>query len=611
MKVSTRHILFFFVAISAVPGGTSAQVKVFAQVDSSKDIYVGENFTYNIIIDGENKPGQVDLTLLAKYKPQSAGNRDVSQTSFSIVNGRTTRSIVKRYVMSYFLAAAEAGRIQLAPVTVTLDGRTYQTNPVEVNILKPGTTDKLDIEVKLSEQQCYVGQPVVMVVNFYYSADISDPQFNVPVFNSGLFYFEDPDVVNPRAKQFRLSTAISEPVYITQGRAVHKGRDSYLLSFSKIIIPKRAGKLQIEPASVSADVAVGRVRSRDRFFGDFFSSRSEYKRFMVSSTPIELAVLPLPEDGKPVQFYGLVGRYTISASATPTNINVGDPITLTLKVGGSKYLKPVQWPALERIPELAENFKIPSQRASPTIEDGFKIFTQTIRANNDQVTAIPPIPLAFFNSDKGEYIVAETEPIRLEVAPTKILTDVDLEGRDFAPINKEVEVIKKGLSANYEGPDVLTNMSFSPLGAVVSPLYALLWGMPLVGLASSTLIKLSTHTTPEKMAMRRRRQACGKAIRQLKRVGSAESRQRCELVAATMKQYLGERFDRTAGSLTADDCHEIIISATRDGQMAERFRDIAAECEAMHYASVETNIGAAKIKEVVSLVRSIEKQSTK
>ncbi|MHC4911580.1 MAG: BatD family protein [Planctomycetota bacterium] len=603
--------MFFFVAISAVPGGTSAQVKVFAQVDSSKDIYVGENFTYNIIIDGENKPGQVDLTLLAKYKPQSAGNRDVSQTSFSIVNGRTTRSIVKRYVMSYFLAAAEAGRIQLAPVTVTLDGRTYQTNPVEVNILKPGTTDKLDIEVKLSEQQCYVGQPVVMVVNFYYSADISDPQFNVPVFNSGLFYFEDPDVVNPRAKQFRLSTAISEPVYITQGRAVHKGRDSYLLSFSKIIIPKRAGKLQIEPASVSADVAVGRVRSRDRFFGDFFSSRSEYKRFMVSSTPIELAVLPLPEDGKPVQFYGLVGRYTISASATPTNINVGDPITLTLKVGGSKYLKPVQWPALERIPELAENFKIPSQRASPTIEDGFKIFTQTIRANNDQVTAIPPIPLAFFNSDKGEYIVAETEPIRLEVAPTKILTDVDLEGRDFAPINKEVEVIKKGLSANYEGPDVLTNMSFSPLGAVVSPLYALLWGMPLVGLASSTLIKLSTHTTPEKMAMRRRRQACGKAIRQLKRVGSAESRQRCELVAATMKQYLGERFDRTAGSLTADDCHEIIISATRDGQMAERFRDIAAECEAMHYASVETNIGAAKIKEVVSLVRSIEKQSTK
>jgi len=513
--------------------------------------------------------------------------------------------------MSYLLVAAEAGRIQLAPVTVALDGRTYQTNPVEVNILKPGTTDKLDLEVKLSEQQCYVGQPVMMVVNFYYSADISDPQFNVPVFNSALFYFEDPDVIDPRAKQFRLSTAIPEPVYVTQGRAVHKGRDSYLLSFSKIIIPKRAGRLQIEPTSVSADVAVGRVRSRDRFFGDFFRSRSEYKRFMVSSAPIELAVLPLPEDGTPVQFYGLVGRYMISASATPTNINVGDPITLTVKVGGSKYLKPVQWPALEQIPELAENFKIPSQRASPSIEDGFKVFTQTIRANNDKVTAIPPIPLAFFNPDKGEYIVAETEAIKLEVAPTKILTGADLEGRDFAPINKEVEAIKKGLSANYEGLDVLRGKGFSPLGAVVSPGYAVLWGMPLAGLVLSTLIKLSTHTTPEKKAMKRRRQACGKAVRQLKRVVSANSRQRCKLLVGTMKQYLGERFDRTTGSLTADDCHETIVSATQDEQTAERFRDIVSECEATHYASIEINIEAAQIKEVVSLVRSIEKKSKK
>ncbi len=78
-----------------------------------------------------------------------------------------------------------------------------------------------------------------------------------------------------------------------------------------------------------------------------------------------------------------------------------------------------------------------------------------------------------------------------------------------------------------------------------------------------------------------------------------------------MKQYLGERFDRAAGSLTADDCHEAIVSATRDCQMAERFRDIVAECEATHYASVETNIGAAQIKEAVSLVRSIEKKSKK
>ncbi|UCC22377.1 MAG: hypothetical protein JSW23_11455, partial [Planctomycetota bacterium] len=179
------------------------------------------------------------------------------------------------------------------------------------------------------------------------------------------------------------------------------------------------------------------------------------------------------------------------------------------------------------------------------------------------------------------------------------------------PINKEVEAIKKGLSANYEGPDVLTNMSFSPLGAVVSPWYAPLWVIPLTAFVLSLLLKFFTHTTPEREAIKRRRQACGRAVRQLKRIVSAEPRERCELLAAAMKQYLGERFDRTSGSLTADDCHETIVSATRDGKTAERFRDIVAECEATHYASVEADIGASQIKEAVLLVRSIEKKSKK
>jgi hypothetical protein len=606
MKAIGRYA-FIVLAVTSVGGrATDAAIRVSAQVDTSQDIYIGEHFDYHIVIEGSDVPGEVDISPLEKYTPQSRGSKE--QSSISIVNGKMTKTVTT--VMTYSLTCNQTGPIDLAPVTVVVDGRSYRTNAVEVNILRPGTTDKLDLEVRLSEERCYVGQPVVMVVNFYYSADITDPEFDVPVFNSELFYFEDPDVIDPRAKQFRLSAAISEPVFVTQGRTVHKGKGSFLLTFSKILIPKRPGQIEIEPASVSADVAVGQVRSRDRLFGDFFGARSEYKRFMVSSAPIELAVLPLPEEDKPAGFYGLVGRYSISASATPTKVNVGDPITLTIKVRGS-YLKPVEWPVLEEVGELAENFKIPSQRAWPTIEDGFKVFTQTIRANKDQVTAIPPIPLAFFNPDKGDYVVAEAEPIELDVAPTKILTDADLEGRDFAPINKEVEAIKKGLSANYDGPDVLANMSFSPLAAVVSPWYALLWGAPLTTFVLSLLIKFFAHTTPERVAFKRRRQACGKAVRQVKRVACAEPRQRCELLAATMKQYLGERFDRSAGSLTADDCRETIVSATRDGQMAERFRDIVAECEAAHYASVETNIGATQIKEVVSLFRSIEKKSKK
>jgi hypothetical protein len=605
-----KHIVTVFAFVALASATSFAQTRVVAQVDSSKDIYVGESFTYHIIIDGENQPGQVDLAPLAKYNPRSAGNRDVSQTSINIVNGKTTRNEVKRYVMSYSLTSTQTGRIELSPVKVTMASKTYHTNPVSVNILKPGTTDQLALEVTLSEQKCYVGQPVLMTVKFYFSADIRDPQFNIPVFQSDAFYFENPDIVDQPAKEYDLGTGTT--VMVSQHQVVYKGKQSNLLILRKILIPKISGQIQIEPASVSTDVAVGRAQSRDSFFDGFFGSRKQYKRFMVSSQSLQLAVLPLPEQGKPNGFYGLVGRFTIEASAKPvTDVYMGDPITLTIKIGGSKYLKPVQWPALEQVSELAANFKLPSQKASPTIANGFKVFTQTIRPDNNRANVIPSIPLAYFDPETNSYSVANTKPIKLDLKPSRRLTAADIEGKDFAPINKEVEAIKKGLSANYESPDVLENMSFSPAGALISPGYAPLWAAPLGILILSSVAKLLTSTSPEKVAAKRRRQACSKTVNQLKKIASTDTKQRNELIVSIMKRYIGDRFDKMAGSLTPDDCCDTIITATKETEDADKFRRTIAECETARYASINVNIDSGKIKDIIDLVRNIEKKSKK
>jgi len=604
---------YAFVALAfaiCLSSNVFARVRVFAHVDSSKDIYIGESFSYYIVLEGADTVGQVDLTPLQKYNPQSTGSR--KQSSIKIINNRTAQSVST--IMTYSLSVQQAGWVQIPPVTVTIDGKSYRTNPVKVNILKPGTTDRLDLDVTLSEQQCYVGQPVIMTVKFYISADIGNFQFNIPVFNSDAFYIEEPDVSDRQAKKYRLGMGVS--VWASQYRVRHNGRNSILLSFSKVLIPKRSGRIEISPASVSADVAVGRVRSQglfdDSFFDGFFGSQKQYKRFMVTSKPLNLTVLALPEKGKPTGFYGLVGRYTISASAKPTtDVYMGDPITLTIKVGGSKYLKPVQWPQLEQVPELAANFKIPSQKAPAIVKDGFKVFTQTIRPDNNQANVIPSIPLAYFNPDTGSYSVAKTRPIKLDLKPSRRLGAADMEGKDFVPLNKEVEAIKKGLSANYEGPEVLENMSFSPLAAAFSPGYATLWAVPLGVLILSLFVKFLTSTSPEKIAAKRRRQACRKAVTQLKKVTSIDTKRRNELIASIMKQYIGARFDKTAGSLTADDCCNTIISATQDTEIAVKYRQIIERCEAARYASIDVSIDSEEIRDIIELVCNVEKKSRK
>ena len=605
MKAFVKPILIA-VAITALPHAADAQVRVVAQVDTSGSIYVGESFAYRIIIDGEEKAGRIDLTPIAKYNPQSLGGGPASQTSIRrTMNGRTTRTVLKRYVMNYALTVAEPGRITLPPLNVSIDGRDYQTNPLQLNILKPGTTDLLDLEIALSDQKCYVGQPVIMTVKFYICTDIGNFNFNIPAFTSDSFHLEDPQITDPQAKQFRLAADIT--VFVSQSRTTHNGREAILLSFSKVLIPKRPGDIRTGPASVSADVAVGRARSSDPF--GFFGARKQYKRFMVASPSLKLTVLPLPQEGRPAPFYGLVGRYTISASAAPTKVNVGDPITLTVKIGGGRYLKPIRWPDLEQIPGLAQNFKMPAQKAAPESSDGFKIFTQTIRANNDKVAEIPPIPLAYFDADSGRYAVTASDPIKLEVAPTKILTNADLEGRDITPAAREVEAIKKGLSANYESHDVLRNTTFSPLAAAATPLCAVLWSVPLLALAASGAFKLLTFSSPERAAQKRRRQAAARALRDIKKIASESPERRHESLVSAMKQYVGDRFDRLPGSLTADDCRDLILAATGDDEAAEAYRDIVTACETSRYASARAPYDPQQSARAIDLLRKIDKKA--
>jgi hypothetical protein len=572
--------------VIAVAG--AAELRVYANVDTSKDIYAGEQFTLQIIIDGFDQPGQVDLTPLSAYNPKSAGGGNTSQTSISIINGRTTTNAVRRYVMNYTLTAGQAGTIRIPSLSVTVDGKSYKTDPVELNVAQPGTTDQLELETTLSQQQCYEGQAVIFTVKFYVFANVGDYQFDIPAFTNDAFYVEDLDAI----KQYRVN---------------RRNKEAILLTFSKVLIPKRAADYDLGTSSVSADVAVGRGRSQDAF-DNFFRNNVQYKRFAISAQPLKLSVLPLPQQDKPEGFYGLVGRYTISAAAVPTKASVGDPITLTIKIGGN-YLKPVQWPELEKIAGLSENFKMPSQKSSPIVENGIKVFTQTIRPANDKVTEIPSIPLVYFDADKGQYVVAKTEPIKLEVSPTKILTTADVEGRDFTPAGTEVEAVKKGISANYEDTDCLQNVRFSLSAAIASPGYLVGWAAPLLVLITSLLAKSIVHTTPEQAARKRRRNAANRAVRRLKGIPSAQLQNNCELIAESMKQYIGERFDKVAGSLTAEDCMQTIIDRTGDSASANRYKDIVSRCDAERYSPTQQQLDSATIDEVVRLIRVIEKES--
>ncbi len=580
-----------------------ADITVTAQANTSEGIYVGQRFAYGIVINGSDKPGKVDTSQLNSFNPQYAGGQNKSHSFSSNINGRITNKVIKKYLMIYYLTASRNGKMTIPSVNVTVEGKAYRTNPVDVEILEPDTTAQMEMEMTLSKERCYVGEPIVLDVKWLILKKIDrarandDFNFNIPVFLSDAFIIDDTGQKSPQAGLLNINGI---DVYTEQKDVARKGLDWVQISFSKVLIPKSPGTVKIDKVSVLSKFAVKEIRRT------IFGPEYEYKRFITEAKSLDLEVLPLPQQAKPKGFYGLIGEYKITTSATPTRVNVGEPITLTIAVQGD-YLKPVQWPDLEGNPQFASNFKIPAERSSPTVRNGSKIFTQTIRANSDSVKEIPPVALPCFDTEKGEYNIVYSDSVPLDVAATSILTSADMQGRDASNVNRKVEATRKGINANYDDIDLFVEQSFSITAAITQPTMLTVVSIPFAAFVLSLFAKIVTYKRPGSVEAKIRRNAAKNAIACIKKLPK-DSSERYKIAISVMQQYVGARFDRVANSITAGDCHDAILSATGSKDHADSFKEIFESCESACYTGGQVEFDAPKLTQ---LIRDIEKGASK
>src|SRR5262249_34369495 len=127
---------------------------------------------------------------------------------------------------------------------------------------------------------------------------------------SGSFFLD-----SPRAAVFSLS----------QGRERRKAEDGgevnyFVYELKRKLIPERAGTFALGPAVVKGSFV-------DGMEGGSYTGR----RLVAVARAIYLEVRDVPEP-RPATYCGGVGDYRFTASARPTALRVGDPLTLTLEV---------------------------------------------------------------------------------------------------------------------------------------------------------------------------------------------------------------------------------------------------------------------------------------
>ncbi|MCP4710410.1 MAG: protein BatD [Planctomycetes bacterium] len=577
-----------------------------------REIYVGEPFQFQIQIDGFEQAGVVDLGPLAAFSPRSMGGHNQSSSRTTIdINGQMTQSKTLRYIMAYQLTAPSAGQVRIPSLTVEVGGQKCTTNPININVLKPGVTDKIGLEMGISQTDCYVGQPLVLKMTWYVGASLGSFSFNIPALRDTEHFvveeMQTPPDTGGKLIQIELD---GTTINARQKDGVYQGNKCLEIIFGRILIPVKPGTTQIGGASVICNIEVSsRGRSRnpmDDFFSGGLFSRREYERFSSSAPGMTLEVKELPGKGRPADFNGLAGRYSIATTASPIKVNVGDPITLTIMVGG-ELLRLVDMPDLTAMPEMADNFRIPTSQSVPKVSGNRKIFTQTIRAIHDQVTEIPAIPLSYFDVDQGAYFTTYSDPIPLEVMETKVVTAGQAISAQVASQASEIEAVRIGIAANYEGPELLKNTAFSPMTAIAQPGYIVLWIGPMGLLITSGLVRILRQNSSERQQARRKARSGSQAIRQLKRM-DGNSKSAAEQAADIMRHYVGDRFNQTSQSLTAKDCRLILSENCGHQQVVNQFCGLLEQCEQSRFAGGLAESDSVDQREIKEAIKALDKQ---
>src|SRR5262249_45462710 len=156
----------------------------------------------------------------------------------------------------------------------------------------------------------------------------------------------------------------------------------------------RAGSVTVGPATMSMTMVSQRAAPRHGFFlGGAMREPVE-----LSSQPVVLDVLPLPEQGKPADFSGAVGRFALEVRASPLEVAAGDPVTLTATLRGEGDLSSVTPPSIAGGDTLRV-YPVQSVAAPAGSPPGTRVFEQVVIPQKPGTVRLPPLRFSWFDPE--------------------------------------------------------------------------------------------------------------------------------------------------------------------------------------------------------------------
>ncbi len=393
--ITFSFLLPSFLLTSLTTSVQSSDVKVEASV-TPQHIQLNERATLKLKISGNTLMNHIEAPSF-NFLPHFLAVPLHAKTTPRLVDDRLTVSMA----WIYELIPQKVGEVALSDVRFSYQGLPYNANP---GIITVGSVDRYidtatdgihKVEATVSNSKPYLNAAIEYQFRYLYTTVLPTR--------------ESPSYVLPTLTDFLVEELSDNSATTTR----INGRTYHVDAYMRRLYPQKTGKILIPPATLKLPI------------------RGNPKT--LKTKPVALNVQPLPEIGKPANFDGAVGEYSISSSVDRRRLEVRNALTLSVTITGtgtgSGNINTVTAPKITPMNGFRTDAPILAQGNSANT----RIYQYAIIPLKSGILQLPGIELSYFNPTKETYQTSKTDPISLTVTPNPNGTiDVESDGLHWA-----------------------------------------------------------------------------------------------------------------------------------------------------------------------------------
>ncbi len=569
-------------------GGARLDAATFTASLDRDTIALGESATLSLTFEGSQPGGTPQIKDIPGLQINYVG----PSSQFSFVNGQTSSTITYHFTV----VAARPGDYTIPALTAQVDGQSLTSEPLKLTVTQPNAPPAQAINsglevafmrLTLPEKEVYAGEMLAARLDIYLRDDVQ---------NFGNFQFTgtpaDGFTVGKMAQGSRQRVQIGNRVYTD-------------VPLEIALTANKSGAISLGPFTATVVVELpSSNRGGDPFFQRFFNP-GEQRQVTLATDTLNVKSLPLPAEGAPPNFNGTVGNYSMTVTAGPTNVAVGDPITVRVQISGHGALDALTLPDQP----AWRDFKAypPTQNTKTTDQlgiEGVKTFEQIVTPQNTDVHELPAFWFSFFYPGAKTYRTLTPPPVELAVhsggtTPAPVIAATKTANSQTPP--QDLLPIKEQFGAPAPaGPPLLTR-----------PVFLTAQSLPVLAWLAAFVWRKRTDRLANNPRLRRQRRVAGLVqggLNDLRRLAAENNP--AEFFATLfrlLQEQLGERLDCPASSITEAVIDERLVLLGVPEPTLAGLRELFQLCNQARYAPMRTSGElAAVIPQFENAVRELQ-----